>query len=157
VIATLVTGAPCSGKNTYVDQNKQPGDLVVDYDAIMAVLSGHDVHQHSAAIRSYAYDARDAVIKRWMRKRDLSIWVINSAPKRSMREYYRGQGFVVVTMDAGLETCLARARAERPAAWQEYVRRYFREYEPDPSPAYELAEELVDALKPPGTENSRRW
>jgi predicted kinase len=157
VTATLVTGAPCSGKNTYVDQHRKEGDLVVDYDALMMALSGGQLHQHSREIRSYAYDARDAVLRRWMRKRDTSIWVINSAPKRSMRDYYRGQGFEIVTMTAGLEACLARARAERPPAWQEYVRRYFRDYEPDRSAVYELAEELVDALKPPDAENSRRW
>jgi len=155
--ATLITGSPCSGKNTYVSQHARPGDLIVDYDAIMMALSGHDSHQHSAALKGYVYDARDAVIKRWMRKRDIPIWVINSAPKRSLREHYRRQGFTVVTMDASLETCLSRARAERPRTWQDYVRRYFREYEPDVSPAYELAEELVDALKAPEAENSRRW
>jgi predicted kinase len=155
--ATLVTGAPCSGKNTYVAQHIQPGDLLVDYDAIMSALSGHDSHQHSAALKRYVYDARNAVVKTWMKRRDVPVWVINSAPKRSLREHYRNQGFDVVTMSAGLETCLARARAERPPAWQEYVRRYFREYEPDRSPVYALAEELVDALRPPETENSRRW
>lgn len=155
--AVLVTGSPCSGKNTYVSRHARPGDLVVDYDAIMIALSGHPSHQHEAALKRYVYEARDAVVRTWMKRRDVAIWVINSAPKRSLREHYRRQGFTVVTMDAGESTCLARARAERPAAWQEYVRRYFREYEPDVSPAYALAEELVDALKAPEAENSRRW
>lgn len=152
--ATLVTGAPCSGKNTYVDQHRRPGDLVVDYDALMMALSGGQLHQHSREIRSYAYDARDAVIRRWIRKRDTSIWVINSAPKRSMRAYYRGQGFDVITMEATEETCLARARAERPPQWQDYVRRYFREYESDLVAA---ALDAVEALSAPSSDNSRRW
>lgn len=155
--ATLVTGSPCSGKNTYVSQHARPGDLVVDYDAIMIALSGHPSHQHEESLKRYVYEARDAVVRTWMKRRDVSIWVINSAPKRSLREHYRRQGFDVVTMSATLETCLSRARAERPRAWQDYVRRYFREYEPDVSPAYALAEELVDALKAPEAENSRRW
>ncbi len=152
--ATLVCGAPCSGKNTYVEQHRRPGDLVVDYDALMAALSGGQLHDHSREIRSYAFDARDAVVRRWMRKRDTSVWVINSAAKRKMREYYRGQGFTVVTMSAGLETCLARARAERPPAWQDYVRRYFKDYESDLVAA---ALDAVETLSAPSSDNSRRW
>lgn len=33
---TLVTGPPCAGKTTYVSQRAQPGDIVLDQDAIGA-------------------------------------------------------------------------------------------------------------------------
>lgn len=147
--ATLVTGSPCSGKNVYVDQHRRPGDLVVDYDALMTALCGQETHQHNTELKRYVYEARDAVVRTWMKRRDVDIWVINSAAKRSMREYYRAQGFEIVTMTAGLETCLSRARAERPREWQDFVRRYFREYERDEAP------QPVPAV--PSADNSRRW
>jgi predicted kinase len=149
--AVLITGSPCSGKNTYVDQHRHPGDLVVDYDAIMTALTGNPDHQHDESLKRYVYEARDAVVKTWMKRRDCAVWVINSAPKRSLRDHYRNQGFEVVTMPAGMETCLSRARAERPAAWQEYVRRYFREYQED------ALVSVTEAVSVPSSDNSRRW
>ncbi len=81
--ATLVAGPPCSGKNQYVRDHMRPGDLIVDYDAIMAALSGQDVHDHVRDLRPYVYHARDKVIEKWLTRKDTDLWLIYGAPKRS--------------------------------------------------------------------------
>lgn len=151
--ATLITGAPCSGKNTWVDRCRQPGDLVVDFDALILALGGDESHNHPQELKGYAFEARDAVIRRWAYKRDTDIWVIGTCPKRSDREKFTRQGFRVVTMDADEKTCMRRARAERPVAWQEYVHRYFQQYEAPLSPD----DVLSAADVPPLSSVSRRW
>ena len=152
-VATLVTGAPCSGKSTYVDRCRQPGDLVVCFDQLIMALGGDEDHHHPGLLKGYAFEARDAVVRRWVYKRDIPLWVINTAPRRRDREKYIKIGFRVVTMDADEKTCMARARAERPADWLEYVHRYFEQYEPplttDPVTASSDARPLASV--------SRRW
>ena len=60
----VVSGAPASGKTTYVRQHKQSGDLVFDLDHICAALGGTDelYEDHkpyldvALAIRDVVYD-----------------------------------------------------------------------------------------------------
>ncbi len=151
--ATLVTGPPCSGKNTYVARCKQPGDLVVDFDALIMALGGDESHNHPGLLKGYAFEARDAVIRRWAYKRDTDVWVIGTCPRRSDREKFTRQGFRVVTMDADEKTCVQRARAERPVEWLEYVHRYFQQYEAPLDSEGVLSASDV----PPIASVSRRW
>lgn len=126
---------------------------MVDFDALIMALGGDESHNHPQELKGYAFEARDAVIRRWTYKRDTDIWVIGTCPKRSDREKFTRQGFRVVTMDADEKTCMRRARAERPVAWQEYVHRYFIQYE-----APLAAEDVLSAADvPPLSSVSRRW
>jgi hypothetical protein len=152
-LATLVAGPPCSGKNRYVEQHMQPGDLVVDYDALMAALSGQEIHDHVREIRPYVYEARDRVLAKWESRKDVDLWVIFGAPKRRDREWYTRRGFRIVLMDTDESTCLRRARGERPGDWYQYVNRWFREFEP---PAAGDEVEHRDET-PPMAHVSRRW
>lgn len=152
-MATLVTGAPCSGKNTYVNRCRQPGDLVVDFDALIMAIGGDETHNHPQELKGYAFEARDAVIRRWAYRRDTDIWVIGTCPRRKDREKFTKLGFRVITMDASEKTCMTRARAERPLEWQEYVHRYFVQYE---APV-ETDHVLSAADVPPVASVSRRW
>lgn len=151
--ATLVAGPPCSGKNSYVAQHMAPGDLVVDYDAIMAALSGQDVHEHMPELKPYVYEARDRVIAKWLARKDVDLWLIYGAPRRSDREWYARRGFHVVIMDTDERTCIRRARDIRPGHWHRFIRRWFADYEP-PRP-----EEGVETTSeaPPLADTSRRW
>jgi hypothetical protein len=153
VTATLVAGAPCSGKNTYVREHMAPGDLVVDYDAIMSAFSGQDVHDHEPNLRPYVYEARDRVLKKWESRRDVDLWLIFGAPKRTDRDFYARRGFRVVIMDTDERTCLRRARDDRPADWYKFVHRWFRDYEAPLSS--EEVQQASDA--PPLAHVSRRW
>ncbi len=151
--ATLVAGPPCSGKNQYVRDHMRPGDLIVDYDAIMAALSGQDVHDHVRDLRPYVYHARDKVIEKWLTRKDTDLWLIYGAPKRSDREYYVRRGFRVVLLDTDERTCVRRAKAGRPDGWWKYVHRWFSEFEP-PLPVDDV-QQASDT--PPLAHVSRRW
>ncbi len=149
----LVAGPPCSGKNTYVRQHMAPGDLVVDYDAIMAAFSGQDMHDHERAVQPYVYEARDRVITKWLTRKDVDLWLIYGAPKRRDRDYYTRRGFRVVIIDTDERTCLRRAKDERPGDWWKFVHRWFQDYEPPLST--EQIEQASDI--PPTAQVSRRW
>jgi len=151
--ATLVAGPPCGGKNTYVRQHMAPGDLIVDYDAIMAALSGQDMHDHYRELRPYVCHVRDHLVDKWMSRKDVDLWLIGGCPKRRDREYFARRGFAVVMIDTDRRTCLRRAKEERPGEWWQFVERWFNDYEA-PGPA-ERVEQRDTA--PPLARVSRRW
>lgn len=130
-----------------------PGDLVIDYDALMAALSGQDVHDHEAALKPYVYEARDRVLRKWELSKDVDLWLIYGAPKRADRDRYARHGFRVVIMDTDERTCMRRARDERPEGWWKFVHRWFRDYEPPLTT--DQIERASDEPAPPHV--SRRW
>ena len=54
----IVSGSPCSGKNTYVEKNKRKGDIVWDFDKIHTALTGEDTHNHIEEVRKYIFSMR---------------------------------------------------------------------------------------------------
>lgn len=133
---TVVAGAPCAGKNSYVREHAGPLDLIVDYDALATALQVAGLsHGHVDAHKVFVWEARDAVLER-LRLGGHGVrhaWVIASAPKRKDRERLRHRyGAEVVVVMSPEEVCLRRAMNERPADWCGYVRSWFRDYEPDP-------------------------
>jgi len=111
---TLVTGPPCSGKTTYVQQHMQPGDLVIDYDALAVALGSPDTHDHPKQLVPYIMQARDAVIDRIQRDRTLKqAWLIRTRPRPSDLAIATEH----IALDTPREECLRRAiAAGRPTA-----------------------------------------
>ncbi|MCC5580604.1 hypothetical protein IMZ11_33800 [Microtetraspora sp. AC03309] len=129
---TLVCGPPCAGKNTYVDQHRRPGDLVLDFDALITALGGAGDHTVPEQLKPYAYDARDAVLERLLNRPTpvRAAWIILCAPTAAERRRYRAQGARVVLLNTDQATCLERAAAHRPPEFAGHVLEWFDTYEP---------------------------
>lgn len=127
----LVWGPPCGGKNTHVDRHKKPGDMVVDFDAIITALGGAGGHDQPDALRPFAFDAVDAIMNRLASGNHIvnRAWVIMSAPCRIDRDPFRDGELVACVPD--ITTCKARAERERPGAWLGYIDNWFAKYEPE--------------------------
>ncbi|RKN49882.1 hypothetical protein D7231_35970 [Streptomyces klenkii] len=130
---TLVCGPPCSGKTTYVQQHAQPGDLVVDWDAIAQALGSPDAHDHPPALRPFIAEARDAVVARLERRHDVDrAWIIATAPRAADRARLAPKGAGVVLLAVDEEECVRRARrARRPADTMEAIESWWRTYRAD--------------------------
>lgn len=120
---TVVCGPPLSGKNTYVAERRQVGDLVVDVDALHQALSGMPTHRHHPALLPFVYDARDAVIRRLQSGScdAAHAWIIttNTVEARRVAGSLRGK---VVELDTPRDVCHRRADDDgRPAAWHRYI------------------------------------
>lgn len=128
---TLVWGPPCGGKNTYVNQHKSAGDLVVDFDAIITALGGSGSHDQPEHLRPFTFDCVDVVMRR-LHSGDHVVpraWVIQSAPTRADRRPFRDCEVVAVVPSE--EICRERAMRERPEAWLGYIDAWFAKYEPE--------------------------
>ena len=86
---TVVCGLPASGKTTWVEQRRQPGDLVWDYDAIMRTMTGLPEHSLPQDLTKL-FMAMGDTLTRWLganaTERDVYVIVRNEAKARRIAE-----------------------------------------------------------------------
>lgn len=111
---TVVTGAPCSGKSTYVRDNAANDDVVIDLDVLALALTteGTESHAYSDWVRKVARDARKAAVASAMRlaqgERYLGVWIVHTDPSVDDRRAYRALNARFVEMNPGKDVCLER-------------------------------------------------
>ena len=123
----VVTGAPCSGKPTYIREHAQPGDIIIDLDRIALALTtdGTPHHQYGPHVRHTARAARTAAINAALHAHHATgcrVWVIDTWPKLNA---WRKVGAEVIVIDPGYGVCMARAVAERPGYVQQIIHDWY--------------------------------
>lgn len=125
----VVTGPPAGGKTTWVREHAKPGDITVDYDAILGALTPRGTEPYDAPMHvvDVAQTARNGAIhvalnKVWY----CDVYIIDSKPTDQARQRYESLGATFVDLDPGFEVCIARARAERHARIQAVVADWYR-------------------------------
>lgn len=119
---TVVTGAPCSGKSTFVAENSKSGDIIIDMDVLALALTTPDVeaYGYSSFVREVAIAARSAAVKRALQvaqgERYLGVWIIHTDPSPNERSVYRALGGRIQEMNPGLDVCLARLQKRNLAS-----------------------------------------
>ena len=127
---TIVSGSPCSGKNTFVRKNKKRGDIVWDFDKIHSALTDESTHNHIEQVRKYIFSMRDTFYNDLENEKDLRVWIINSSPIRSVRnELAKRLNANIVYLKRSKEECLRVADNERPEEWKGYIENYFERFE----------------------------
>jgi predicted ABC-type ATPase len=129
---TIVTGPPCGGKSTFIDQNAKDGDIVIDMDEIAKSLVKGNVnnHDYSEEVRSIAMAARKAAVKQGIiigQGNRLGIWIIHTNPPVSERHMYQVIGAKIIECSPGLQICLERLK-NRPTHNKAKVESYIRDY-----------------------------
>ncbi len=133
----LVYGAPLSGKTTFVDRSKEPGDLIIDIDSIWECISGMPRYVKPGRLKSNVFKVRDELLNQC--KYRLGKWnncyIIGGYPLQSERErLVKEMGAREVFIEASENECLARLEAVQDgrdkAEWSEYIRRWFATYSP---------------------------
>lgn len=116
-VMNVIVGPPCAGKSTYARAHAEPGEVVVDYDALAMALGAETSHGTSGDVRSAAFEARDAVIEFLLTRGTTGdSWVIHTSPSSEKVDRYESAGARFVLLDPGQDECLARAEAEeRPS------------------------------------------
>ena len=127
----IITGAPCSGKSTYVREHAKGGDVIVDFDVIAHALGSEVDHQAEGMVRECAFKARSAVIGHLVEHADeCEAWIIHSDPADWQREAYEKVGAEFIDLDTDMETCLERAvEDERPDGEEQAIRDWFARHD----------------------------
>lgn len=109
----IVYGAPCSGRRTWVHDVATEDDLIVDQNAIYAMISvGGD--QTSGALKSVVFDIRDKLydVIRYRSGKWHNAYIITSGALLGdrLRLIQRVGADDCVYIDTDMQTCLKRAK-----------------------------------------------
>ena len=121
---TIVCGAPGSGKNTHVENNKRPYDKVIDLDECFKIVCGQHGHRAQRQHLSGALRVRNKMLAQLSEEAHSHVWFIVGAPTEAERTWWADLlSADVIVMDTDITTCLGRVDAQRTDA----VHRYFSE------------------------------
>ena len=136
----LVCGAPASGKSTFVDQHKAPGDVVSDLDQIIANLTGHPLYypEHQETVRE-GIRVRNRQLESLANRPDdgHAIWMIVGAPDPRDRMVWRNllKPRIIYMLLCPLEVCIQRIdsdprRKEVRDHYKQAAAQWFEKYQP---------------------------
>ena len=120
----IVTGAPGSGKTTYVMNQKTPEDIVIDLDFIGCALYGYDhVHENRFDIVPLLLDIRDAIYESLSKGRSNYRKAFIITTENNEAELSRLSMMLnadIVKMETPMEECKNRVRSDktRPNKWR---------------------------------------
>ena len=132
----LVHGAPCAGKNTFVNGIKGNSDIVVDLDNIWQCITGGERYHKPNALKTNAFILRDCMLD--MVKTRAGKWerafVLTGAPRKGDRErQIQALGAEPIHIDTTKEVCLERLHSNPQGRnvqeWARYIEDYFTAYQ----------------------------
>lgn len=130
----IVYGSPLSGKTTYVRQNMEEGDLVIDLDAIRSAISFAPLYNTPSPLNKTAFALRDFLYDQVrIRAGDwTTAWVISGLPRKDERERLAARlGASLILMESTAEECKKRlfeADDGRYPEWETYIDQWFHDY-----------------------------
>lgn len=133
----LIWGAPCSGKNSFVMQNKGRNDLIIDIDLIWQAITGGMKYDKPDALRAQAFAVRDCLLDNVKTRAGkwATAYYITTEPRRAARDRLCAKLgaeplYIPCTRDEALER-LAKdtERQEVQQEWQGYIEKWFADFE----------------------------
>ncbi|AIJ26371.1 AAA family ATPase [Amycolatopsis methanolica] len=139
----LIAGPPCAGKSTLAQALANPGDLVLDRDAIAQRLGSPVRWGHDEVIAQRAEQVMLDEIARIARAEAITAYVVRSVPAPAQRLALAHQlrATAVHVLNPGAAECMRRAHADaRPEGTAAAIRSWYARYRPcavdaDPGPA----------------------
>lgn len=132
---TVVTGAPCAGKSTYVRKHARPGDIIIDFDQLAQALGSPVTHGHGTHHWKVTIEVRDTAITHAVacHMKGATVWIVDSKPTAAKRAWYTRQRARFVNLGASAAELHRRAtEAGRPQSWHGRIDRFLAG--PDPQP-----------------------
>ena len=134
-----IWGAPCAGKSTFVQENMQKGDLVLDIDRLWSALSGQPEYIKPNEIKAVVFNARNAIfesIKMRAGSWQQAFVIEGGALIGDRMRRIETLGAEAIHIDTGREECIERlirddTRTAVQAQWLEYIDNWFKDYQPD--------------------------
>ena len=130
----IVYGSPLSGKTTYVKENRNAGDLVIDIDRIWDCISDEGYLKPSG-LKSVTFAVRDTLLDAV--KKRLGFWhtayLIGGYPLISERERLQKEtGGELIFIDTPKDECLRRLEEiddnRDKEAWRGYIEKWWGLY-----------------------------
>lgn len=131
----LVYGAPCSGKTSYVNEVKRPGDLLVDIDSIWECVSGCERYVKDGRLKSNVFGLRDKLLEdiRYRRGKWENAYVIGGYPLIGERERIcKSLGAEEIYIESTMEECMINLQngmdGRKEAEWKKFIAEWFEKF-----------------------------
>lgn len=131
----FVYGAPCSGKNTFVNGIKGNSDLVVDIDLVWYCITGGEEYKKPNALKTNAFIMRDCLldmVKTRAGKWERAFVISGGARKSDRMRQIQALGAEPIFIQESKETCLKRLASDQKRdinEWTEYINNWFADYQ----------------------------
>lgn len=129
----LIWGCPLSGKSTFVHDNMDYGDLIVDVDSIWECVSGQDRYVKPNRLKSNVFGIRDMLIDMVKMRRGNwnNAYIIGGYPLIGERErLIKSVGARDIFIDCEYDECIARLEACKDgrdfSEWKKYIEDWWR-------------------------------
>lgn len=135
----IVTGPPAAGKSTFINDNRNTDDVVIDFDQIANVLAGATPgnHEHPQHIKTITRAARKAAIDAALQYAgEHNVWIIHSTPSPATLQRYEQQGARIHVIDPGKDIVMRRCKTERPATMLKVAAQWYAQQDRDESNAH---------------------
>lgn len=133
----IVYGAPLSGKTTFVKDNANEGDLIIDIDSIWQCVSGLPRYNKPNRLKAIVFKVRDSLIEcvKYRYGKWDNCYIIGGYPLQSERErLIKELGAREVFIDASQSECMARLESIDDGRdrdeWARYIADWFARYTP---------------------------
>ena len=131
----IVYGSPLSGKTTFVKDNADEGDLILDIDNIWQMVSGLPRYQKPKRLTSVVFSVRDTIMDciKYRRGKWNNAYIIGGYPLASERDRLRRDlGGRLVYIESSREKCLERLKEDPEgrdvSEWTRYIDEWFDRY-----------------------------
>lgn len=133
----LVWGAPLSGKTTFVKDNMQYGDLVLDQDNLYQAISGQPRYIRPQELTTIVFNMRRAIEEaitmragQWQSAYIIGSYASSLERKRVVDRF----GAEEIFINTSKEECLKRLEADSTRdevrdEWRGYIEQWFNDYE----------------------------
>ena len=133
-----VYGAPCSGKSTFVRENKGNSDLIVDVDLLWQAVTGGALYDKPDALKAPVFALRDSlldVVRMRAGKWERAYVIEGGAHKGERERRIAALGAEPVFIDTDKETCLQRLASDAKREnveeqWRGYIDEWFNVFQP---------------------------
>lgn len=128
---TVIYGAPCSGKSTFVKENAQAGDIIFDYDEIANAIT------YDKPFRFNNEELIDLILK--MRSQlitniktgkiqNTNVWIITTFLTQELKQELIGTDAKCIEMRATIEECRERLERDGDGRNKEETRKVIDKY-----------------------------
>lgn len=125
----IIYGAPCSGKSTYVKNNREWNDVVFDYDEITKALTGRHRPKATELIESVMNLRRRLILDyRAGKYVNNNLWVIATRLTEDLKDDTRGLAVEVIEMPTEIGECLSRLEKDRDGRNKEKTTKIIEDY-----------------------------
>lgn len=131
----LIYGSPCSGKSTYLDTVRMPGDFIIDIDLMRQCVSGQPPHIITPSLKSIVFGMRDYLMEcvKYRRGKWMRCYILGGFPLQSERERICDEvGASEIYIESTKEECISRLEKNSDhrdvEAWKGFIEDWWSRY-----------------------------